>query len=104
MRHLVGLQGKHKLDVRRSEEKSINTWSFFLTGGGACSYDDETIGNIEVPLRYKNLVKQSLPRDISQVNTDFCVNERIYRIAPSSLHGLGLFCMDGIKVGYDRCT
>ena len=24
----------------------------------------------------------------------------MYRIAPSSLHGLGLFSMDGIKVGY----
>ena len=32
------------------------------------------------------------------------MNERIYRIAPSSLHGLGLFCMDDIKVGYSRCT
>ena len=42
-------------------------------------------------------------RDLLQVNTDFCVNERIYRIALSSLHGLGLFCMDGIKVGYSRC-
>ena len=27
-----------------------------------------------------------------------------YRISPSSLHGLGLFCMDEIKVGYSRCT
>ena len=32
------------------------------------------------------------------------MNERIYRIAPSSLHGLGLFCMDDIKVGNGRCT
>ena len=77
---------------------------FFLRGGGSCSYDDEIVGYIEVPLRYKHLVKQWVPRDIPQVNTDFCVNERIYRIAVSSLHGLGLFCMDGIKVGYDRCT
>ena len=30
------------------------------------------------------------------------MNERIYIIAPSSLHGLGLFCMDDIKVGYGR--
>ena len=70
---------------------------FFLRGGGSCSYDDETIGYIKVPFGYKHLVKQQVPRDIPQVNTDFCVNERIYRIAPSSLHGLGLFCMDGIK-------
>ena len=77
---------------------------FFLTGGGSCSCDDETIGDIEVPLRYKNLVKKWVPRDIPQVNTTFCVNERIYIIAPLSLHGLGLFCMDGIKVSYDRCT
>ena len=32
-----------------------------------------------------------MPRDISQVNIDFCVNERIYRIAPSSLHGFRFF-------------
>ena len=62
------------------------------------------MGDIEVPFRYKHLVKKWVPRDLPQVNTDFCVNERIYRISPSSLHGLGLFCMDGIKVGYGRCT
>ena len=28
----------------------------------------------------------------------------MYRIAPSSLHGLGLFSMDGIKVGYGIVT
>jgi hypothetical protein len=28
----------------------------------------------------------------------------MYRIAPSSLHGLGLFSMDGIKVGYGTVT
>ena len=73
---------------------------FFLAGRGSCSYDDETIGDIEVPLRYKHLVKQWVPRDIPQVNADFCVNERIYIIASSSLHGLGFFCMDDIKVSY----
>ena len=30
---------------------------FFLAGGGSCSYDDESIGDIKVPLRYKNLLK-----------------------------------------------
>ena len=30
---------------------------FFLAEGGSCSYDDETIGNIDVPLKYKHLVK-----------------------------------------------
>ena len=77
---------------------------FFIKGGGSCSYDDETVGDIEVPLRYKNLVNQWVPRDIPQVNNCFCVNERIYRISPLSLHGFRLFCMDGIKVGYNRCT
>ena len=87
--------------IRRKFNKLME---FFLRGGVPCSYDDETVGDIEVPLRYKNLVKQWVPRDIPQVNTNFCVNERIYRIAPSSLHGLGLFRMDGIKVGYIQCT
>ena len=38
------------------------------------SYDDETIGDIEVPLRYKHIVKQWVPKDIPQLNTIFCVN------------------------------
>ena len=37
---------------------------FFLARGGSCSYDDETIGDIEVPLMYKYLVKQWVPRDL----------------------------------------
>ena len=49
-------------------------------------------------------MKQWVPSNLPKVNTGFCVNERIYRIVPSSLHELRLFCMDGIKVGYDRCT
>ena len=39
-------------------------------------------------------------QDLHEINTDFCVNERIYRIAPSLLHGLGIFSMDGVKVCY----
>ena len=62
---------------------------FFLAEGWSCSYDDEIIGDIEVPLRYNHIVKQWVPRDIPQLNTYFCVNERIYRLL--SLHGLGLF-------------
>ena len=77
---------------------------FFLAEEGSCSYDNETISEIEVPLRYKHLVKQWVPRVLPQLNTDFCVNETIYQIAPPSLHGLRLFCMDDIKVGFDRCT
>jgi hypothetical protein len=73
---------------------------FFLVEGGSCSYDDERIGNIEVPLRYKHLLKQWVPKELLKLDTDFCVNESMYRIAPSSIHGLGLFSMDNIKVKY----
>ena len=90
--------------MSEDQKKIRQTHDFFLQGGGSCSYDDEIVGDIDVPLRYQHLVKKWVPRDIPKVNTDFCVNERIYRIAPSSLHGLGLFCMDGINVGYSRCT
>ena len=98
MRHPVGLHGLDQLDVRRSEENSINVCNFFLKEGGSCSYDDETVGDIDVPLRYQHLVKQWVPSNIPKVNTNFCVNERIYRIAPSLLYrikhlitiGLGL--------------
>ena len=77
---------------------------FFLAKGGSCSYDDETKGDIEVPLRYKDLVKEWVPKELPLVNTDFCVNERTFRIAPSYLHVLGLFCMHGINVGYNTYT
>ena len=86
--------------IKRKFKKCME---FFLKARGSCSYDDEIVGDIEVPIRYKHLVKQWVPRDLPQVNIDFCVNERIYRIAPSSLYGLGLFCMDDINVGYGRC-
>jgi len=78
--------------------KFNNRFNCFLAKGGSCSYGDESISDIEVPLRYKHLVKPWVPRDLPQINIDFCVNGRIYHIAPSSLHGLGLFSMDGIKV------
>ena len=74
---------------------------FFLAGVGSCSYDDESIGDIEVPLKYKNLVKQWVPKELPPINVDFVVNNRKYHIAPSSLHGLGLFSMDGIIVKYN---
>lgn len=50
-----------------------------------------------MPLRYKRLLKQCVPKELPPIDIDFCVNERIYLIAPSSLHGLGLFSMDNIK-------
>ena len=69
----------------------------FLAEGGSCSYDDESIGDIEVPLRYKHLLKQWVPKKLPELEIDCCVNERMYHIAPSSIHGLGLFSMDSIK-------
>ena len=74
---------------------------FFLVEGGSCSYDDESIGDIDVPPRYKHLVKQWVPKELPPIDVDFVVNNRTYRIAPSSLHGLGLFSMDGITVKYN---
>ena len=47
--------------IRRKFNKHME---FFLAGGGSCSYDYDTIGDIEVPLRYKHLVKQWVPRDL----------------------------------------
>ena len=70
---------------------------FFLANGGSCSYDDETKGDIKVPFWYTHIEKEWVPNELPPINIDFCVNERIYRIAPSSLHGLGLFSMDGIR-------
>ena len=72
----------------------------FLSKGGSCDYDNESIGDIEFPLRYKNLVQRWVPNKLPQMDTYFFINGRMYHISPSSLHGLGIFSMDGIKVGY----
>jgi hypothetical protein len=77
---------------------------FFLAKGGSCSYNDESIGDIDVPLSYKHLVKQWVPKELPPIDVDFVVNNRRYCIAPSSLHGLGLFSMDGIIVKYNIVT
>ena len=44
--------------IKRKFHKCIEC---FLVEGGSCFYDDETIGNIEVSLMYKHLVKQWVP-------------------------------------------
>jgi hypothetical protein len=44
------------------------------------------------------------PKEILEVDTYFFIGGRMYHIAPLSLHGLGLFSMDGIKVGYGTVT
>jgi hypothetical protein len=77
---------------------------FFLVEGGSFSYDDECIGDIDVPLKYKHLVKQWVPKELPPIDVDFVVNYMTYHIAPSSLHGLGLFSMDRIIVKYNTLT
>jgi hypothetical protein len=68
------------------------------------SYDDERIGDIDVPLTYKHLAKQWVPKEVPPIDVEFVVNNRAYRISPFSMHGLGLFSMDGIIVKYNTLT
>ena len=75
---------------------------FFFAKGGSCSYDNETKGDRKVPLRYTHLQKEWVSKELPPVNTNFSINERIYHIAPSSLHGLGIFSMDDIKICYNK--
>ena len=73
---------------------------YFISNRGSCHYDAENIGDIEFPLRYRHLVQWWVPNKLPQVDTNFFINGGMYHIAPLSLHGLGLFSMDGIKVSY----
>ena len=87
---------------QKNRKKIDKCMQFFLANGRSCSYNDETKGNIKVPFWYSHIEKEWIPNELPLINIDFCVNERIYCIAPSSLHGLGLFSMDGIKVCYNK--
>jgi hypothetical protein len=77
---------------------------FFIANRGLCNYDAESIGDIEFPLRYKHLVQRWAPKELPKVDTDFFIGGRMYHIAPLSLHGLGLFSMDGINASYGTVT
>ena len=57
---------------------------FFIANGGSCNYDDESIGDIELPLRYLYLVQRWVPKELPQVDTDFFISGRMYRVTPSS--------------------
>lgn len=50
----------------------------FLAKGVSCYYDNESIEDIKVPLRYKHLLEQWAPKDLPEINTDLSINERIY--------------------------
>jgi hypothetical protein len=60
----------------------------FLGEGDSYYYDDESIIDVEVPLRYKHMMIPWVPNELPQLEIDFCVNEMIYHIAPSSIHGM----------------
>ena len=77
---------------------------YFIANGGSFNYDAESVGDVEFPLRYRDLVQQWVTNKLPQVDTYFFINGRMYRIAPSLVHGLGLFSMDGIKVDYGTIT
>ena len=69
--------------TRRKFNKCIKN---FLAQGGSCSYDDEMEGDIKVPLRYQHLHKHWVPKELPPINTNFCVEEKIY----------------GLKVSYNK--
>ena len=64
-------------------------------------YENEIDGDKKVPFRYENDVKIQEPNSLTQLdNVNFCNDGRSYQVGPSSLHGVGLFSMDGVNVPY----
>ena len=96
--------GSRSTRLEKVRKRFRNRMQFFIANGGLCNYDVESICDIEFPLRYKHLVQRWALKELPEVDTNFFIGGRMYRIAPSSLHGLGLFSMDGIKAGYRTVT
>ena len=82
---------------QKIRKKFNKCMQFFLAKGGSCSYDDESKGDIKIPFQYTHIEKEWVTNELPPIITNFCVNERIYHIATSSLHGLGIFSMNEIK-------
>jgi hypothetical protein len=70
VRHLVGLTGIDQLEVRRSEENSIDAWNFFFLNGDHVLM----IMRKYTTLRYTNILKLWVPKDLPEINTKFFVN------------------------------
>ena len=60
----------------------------FLVEGGSCSYDNGFAKDKEVPLMYRNYFNDLEPNPLPEINIEFIIVRRTYRIAPSTLHGL----------------
>jgi hypothetical protein len=90
--------------LEKVRKRFCTLMQFFIANRGSCNYDVESIGDTEFPMRYKHLLQRWAPKELPEVDTDFFIGGRMYCIAPSSLHGLGLFSMGGIKVGYGTVT
>ena len=71
-----------------------------LIQGMSFSNDNDTVKDKEVSLLYKHYVNNQEPNSLPEIKIDFCINGRTYRIAPSRLHGLGIFSMDGTNLPY----
>ena len=73
----------------------------FLFEGGSCSYDNESSQETEFPSMYMHYLKNWEPNPLPKINIDFTFDGRTYQIAPSTLHGLGLFTIDGVNIPYN---
>ena len=79
VRNVIASSRYDKQRRTRGEKVRIifcRSMKFFLAKGGSCSYDDESIGYIDVPLRYKHMVKQWVPKELPPIDVDFIVNNR----------------------------
>ena len=50
---------------------------------------------------YRNYLNNWEENPLPEINMDFIINGRIYRISPSTLNGSGPFTVDGVKVPYN---
>ena len=73
---------------------------FFLDEEKSYSYDNDFTQDMKFPLMYRHYLMNWEPNPLLEINIDFYIDGRTYQIAPSSLHGLGIFTMDGVNFPY----
>jgi hypothetical protein len=96
--------GSRSTRSEKVRKRFCKRMQFFIANGGSCNYDAESIADIDFPLSYKHILQRWTPKELPEVDTNLFICGRMYCIAPSSLHGLGLFSMDGIKIDYNTVT
>jgi hypothetical protein len=75
-------------------------YDYFHAKLGKCYYENNIKDDMEVTNVVQVSCKVVEPNTLSKLYNNFVLNGHSYHIVASSIYGMELFCMDGVKFSY----